>query len=171
MTIRYTRLDTPLGQMLARSEDGALVGLHFADEARAPAPASDWTHAPDDPLLGQLASQLRDYFAGRLRVFELPLRPVGTAFQLRVWSLLREIPHGVTTSYGAMARRLGSPGAMRAVGAANSRNPLAIVIPCHRAIGADGSLTGYAGGLQRKRALLDIEGALAGKGGATRALF
>jgi methylated-DNA-[protein]-cysteine S-methyltransferase len=171
MTIRYAHLDTPLGRMLARSEDGALIGLHFADEARAPAPLADEVHAPDDPLFGQLAGQLREYFDRRRRMFELPLRPVGTVFQRRVWSVLQEIPYGVTTSYGDMARRLGAPGAMRAVGAANGRNPLAILIPCHRAIGADGSLTGYAGGLPRKRALLAIEGAPGGEGGTTRALF
>jgi methylated-DNA-[protein]-cysteine S-methyltransferase len=171
MTIRHAQLDTPLGPMLARADGGALIGLHFADEARVPAPAPDWMHAPDDPLFGRLAEQLREYFSGGLRVFELPLRPVGTVFQLRVWSVLQEIPYGVTTSYGGMARRLGSPGAMRAVGAANSRNPLAILIPCHRAIGADGSLTGYAGGVARKRALLEIEGALTAGGGTTLALL
>jgi len=169
--IFFAYLDTPLGRMLARSDDAALVGLHFQDEARCPTVGADWMQAPGGPLFRRLGEQLDDYFAGRLRVFDLPLRPVGTQFQLRVWSVLRQIPRGATTSYGAMAQQLGSPGAMRAVGAANSRNPLAIVIPCHRAIGADGSLTGYAGGLHRKRKLLEMEGALAGQGGAARQLF
>lgn len=169
--IRFAYFDTPLGEMLARSDDDVLVGLHFQDEARCPAVVNDWAHAPQDPLFRRLGEQLHDYFARRLLVFDLPLRPVGTAFQLRVWSVLREIPHGATTSYGAMAQRLGSPGAMRAVGSANSCNPLAILIPCHRAIGADGSLRGYAGGVHRKRALLEVERALAGRGGATRPLF
>jgi methylated-DNA-[protein]-cysteine S-methyltransferase len=169
--IRFAYLDTPLGEMLAQSGDDALVGLHFQDEARCPAVGANWMRAPGDPLFRRLGEQLHDYFAGRVRVFDLPLRPVGTRFQLRVWSVLQEIPHGATTSYGAMAQRLGSPGAMRAVGAANSRNPLAILIPCHRAIGTDGSLRGYAGGLHRKRALLEMEGALAGQGGAVRPLF
>ena len=169
--IRFAHLVTPLGRMLARSDNDALVGLHFQDEARCPAVGPNWMRAPEDPLFRRLGEQLHDYFAGRVRVFDLPLRPVGTEFQLRVWSVLQQIPHGAITSYGAMAQQLGSPGAMRAVGAANSRNPLAIVIPCHRAIGADGFLTGYAGGLHRKRALLEMEGALAGRGGATRPLF
>jgi methylated-DNA-[protein]-cysteine S-methyltransferase len=164
-------LITRFGEMLAQSGDDALVGLHFQDEARCPAVGANWMRAPGDPLFRRLGEQLHDYFAGRVRVFDLPLRPVGTRFQLRVWSVLQEIPHGATTSYGAMAQRLGSPGAMRAVGAANSRNPLAILIPCHRAIGTDGSLRGYAGGLHRKRALLEMEGALAGQGGAVRPLF
>jgi methylated-DNA-[protein]-cysteine S-methyltransferase len=163
--IRFAHLVTPLGRMLARSDNDALVGLHFQDEARCPAVGPNWMRAPEDPLFRRLGEQLHDYFAGRVRVFDLPLRPVGTEFQLRVWSVLQQIPHGATTSYGAMAQQLGSPGA------ANSRNPLAIVIPCHRAIGADGFLTGYAGGLHRKRALLEMEGALAGRGGATRPLF
>jgi methylated-DNA-[protein]-cysteine S-methyltransferase len=112
----------------------------------------------DDPLLAEAARQLTAYFARDLKEFELPLRPDGTPFQLRVWEQLRAIPYGETTSYGEIARRLDmNPGASRAVGAANGRNPIGIVIPCHRVVGAGGLLSGYAGGVERKQALLDLE--------------
>lgn len=114
------------------------------------------------PLLTKARTQLAEYFAGRRRRFDLPLRPAGTAFQRRVWDALLEIPWGETTTYGAIATRLGLPvGAARAVGAANGANPIPVVIPCHRVIGADGTLTGYAGGLRRKATLLTLEGAAA----------
>ena len=110
-------------------------------------------------VLALLATQLAQYFAGNRRTFEIPLDPVGTAFQLRAWQALRDIPYGQTRSYAEQARAIGKPTAVRAVGAANGRNPLPIVVPCHRVIGADGALTGFAGGLHRKRALLELEGA------------
>lgn len=111
-----------------------------------------------DAVVARACCQLREYFAGERHEFDLPLAPAGTDFQRRVWAVLREIPYGHTTSYGQVAARLGmAPGASRAVGAANGANPIAIVVPCHRVVGADGTLTGYAGGLERKRTLLDLE--------------
>lgn len=142
-------LDTPLGPLHACFQGGALVRLDF----RPPSEPS-----PADPLAeARLRRELDAYFAGALARFTVPLRPEGTAFQHRVWRALAEIELGATSSYGALARRLGRPSASRAVGAANGRNPIAIVVPCHRVIGADGTLTGYAGGLERKRWLLAHE--------------
>ncbi len=112
---------------------------------------------PENPVLGQTARQLDSYFAGELRYFDLPLRPEGTPFQLRVWEELRRIPYGETRSYREVARAIGSPEAVRAVGAANGQNPIPIVVPCHRVIGANGKLTGFGGGLDVKRLLLDLE--------------
>jgi methylated-DNA-[protein]-cysteine S-methyltransferase len=102
-------------------------------------------------------TQLREYFEGRRRSFDVPLEPTGSSFELAVWTALREIPYGETVSYGELAARIGRPEAARAVGVANARNPIAVIVPCHRVIGADGSLTGYGGGLERKRLLLDLE--------------
>ncbi len=120
-------------------------------------PAAGWRHDPGAFARGR--EQLRAYFARELRVFDLPLRLEGTPFQREVWEALRRIPYGTTTSYGALAASLGRPRAVRAVGAANGQNPIAIIVPCHRVIGADGGLTGFGGGLPRKRALLELEGA------------
>lgn len=160
--MHYHMIPTPLGTLLATADGSHLTGLHFTGEAHAPRLAPDWVLDPDLPVLRAAQAQLGEYFAGSRRIFDLPLRPRGTPYQRRVWELLREIPYGTTTTYGAMAVRLGTPGAARAVGAANGRNPLSIVVPCHRAIGAKGALTGYAGGLHRKAALLALEGALPG---------
>jgi methylated-DNA-[protein]-cysteine S-methyltransferase len=157
-----------VGALLAVAAEGSLVGLYFVGAAHAPRPAADW-HRVDQPAAGGDGSldhavlyaarqQLGEYFEDGRRQFVLPLRPVGTPFQSRVWQTLQDIPYGGTTSYGAMAARLGQPGAARAVGAANARNPISIVIPCHRAISGDGRLTGYAGGVERKAALLALEG-------------
>jgi methylated-DNA-[protein]-cysteine S-methyltransferase len=110
-----------------------------------------------DPLLVEAATQLHAYFAGELRRFDLPLSPGGTGFQRRVWAAVAEVPYGSTTSYSALAAEIGNPRACRAVGAANGRNPLPVIVPCHRVLGAAGALTGYGGGLERKRALLDLE--------------
>lgn len=156
------RIQTPLGDMIALAEQGSLCGLHFAGEQHAPERAGECCDAPDLPLFSALRSQLDAYFAGQLRVFDLPLAPRGTAFQMAVWALLCSIPAGTTTTYGALARQLagqreGRPPAAQAVGGAVGRNPIAIIIPCHRVIGSDGSLTGYAGGLDRKAALLALE--------------
>ncbi len=154
----HTVMDTPLGELLiARGEHG-LSGLWFEGQKYHPgallAPRRD-----NDALLTDTVAALRDYFAGRgLRA--LPVAPSGTAFQQAVWRALLAIPAGATLSYGALARQLGRPAAVRAVGAAVGRNPLSVVIPCHRVVGTDGSLTGYAGGLPRKRALLTLEQAL-----------
>jgi len=155
-------IQTPLGEMIALAEQGSLCGLHFVGEKHAPEAAGAWREDPDNPLFCALRGQLGAYFAGQLRVFDLPLAPRGTAFQLAVWSLLRSIPAGTTTSYGVLAGQLagqreGRLPAAQAVGGAVGRNPIAIIIPCHRVIGSDGSLTGYAGGLDRKAALLALE--------------
>ena len=156
----YTHLETPLGPLLAVADGAALLSLEFGTGRRAPQPAPGWTAWPTSPLLRDTARQLREYFAGRRRGFDLPLRPQGTAFQLDAWEALRLIPYGETRSYGEQAIAVGRARAARAVGAANARNPIVIVIPCHRVIGGDGSLTGFAAGLSRKQELLRLEGAL-----------
>jgi methylated-DNA-[protein]-cysteine S-methyltransferase len=115
----------------------------------------------DTPPLDEARRQLEAYFAGELREFDLPLAPEGSEFQLRVWEQLRAIPYGETISYGELARRVGDPAAARAVGLANGRNPLPVIVPCHRVIGADGALTGFGGGLERKRRLLELEAGVA----------
>ena len=151
--MRYSTLTTPIGElMLTADDDGALTGVYLPN--RLPDPAG-WER--DDELLADARRQLTEYFAGERTTFDLPLRPAGAPFQLRVWEALLRIPYGETASYGELARELGHPTAARAVGAANGRNPIAIVVPCHRVIGSNGSLTGYAGGLECKRALLDLE--------------
>lgn len=157
-----TTLATPLGPMRAVFDGPALVELAFVD-AHAMAPATVSAQVPAQvpaPVARQLAAlrgALDAYFSGREIAFDVPLAPAGTPFQRDVWTALREIPFGATASYAEIARRIGRPRAVRAVGAANARNPIAILVPCHRVIGADGSLTGYAGGLERKRALLALE--------------
>lgn len=151
--MRFSSLPTPIGPLLLTADDdGALTAVHLP--GRHPA-TTGWTR--DDDLLAPARDQLAEYFARERTAFDLPLRPRGAPFQLRVWEALRRIPYADTTSYGHLARELGHPGAARAVGAANGRNPLAIVVPCHRVVGSTGGLTGYAGGLERKRALLDLE--------------
>ncbi len=143
--------ETPVGPLHLTASGGALTGLRFG------AGPADGEYDPDEPVLRTAAAQLREYFARERTAFDLPLAPAGTAWQLAVWEQLRLIPYGTTVSYGDIARRLGSPAASRAVGLANGRNPIAIVVPCHRVIGADGSLVGFGGGLDRKRALLAHE--------------
>lgn len=146
---------SPVGRLELVEESGALVAVHFD----APADGSARHDRGGSPVLAQAHHQLTEYFAGQRREFDLPLRPAGTEFQRRVWAVLATVPWGTTTTYGAIAARLGlPPGASRAVGAANGANPIAIVLPCHRVIGSDGRLTGYAGGLERKAALLRLEG-------------
>ncbi len=141
-------MDTPIGTLwLSRDEDG-LSRVEFEGRAGA---------RPDDPLLAEAEAQLHDYFAGERQRFELPLSPRGTDFQRRVWAAVGAIPYGETTTYSALAAAVGRPSAWRAVGAANGRNPLPVIVPCHRVLGAAGALTGYGGGLERKRALLDLE--------------
>jgi methylated-DNA-[protein]-cysteine S-methyltransferase len=148
-----TLYDSPVGPLTLVSDGAALVALEF-DNVNRPV-----LQAPrgEDEVLAAARRQLDAYFAGRLRSFDLPLAPKGTAFQQRVWKALTRIPYGATRSYGALASAIGAPGASRAVGLANGRNPIAIVIPCHRVIGADGSLTGFGGGVERKRFLLELE--------------
>lgn len=143
---------SPVGPLTLVSDGECLVGLHFEGWN----PPADAFHK-SDAVLASTARQLDIYFTGRLRAFDLPLAPAGTPFQQRVWSALRDIPFGETRSYGQLAQTIGKPSAMRAVGAANGRNPIAIVVPCHRVIGADGSLTGFGGGIDRKKFLLSLE--------------
>jgi len=145
-------MDTPIGELTLLGEAGALVGVWMGPKE----PEPGWVR--DDAELAEPVRQLEEYFAGERTDFDLDLQPRGTEFQQRVWNLLREIPYGETTTYGALALRLGNPKSVRAVGLANGRNPLPIVVPCHRVIGADGSLVGFGGGLDRKRALLSLEG-------------
>ena len=151
-------VDSPIGELyLAAGEDG-LTDLAFVDRLKSP-PSARQGGGRAHRILDDTERQLREYFAGDRHDFDLPLAPSGTAFQRAVWEALVEIPFGATTSYGELARRAGSPRAIRAVGAANGANPIAVIVPCHRVIGADGSLTGYGGGLERKRRLLALEGA------------
>jgi methylated-DNA-[protein]-cysteine S-methyltransferase len=138
-----------LGPIRLRAVDGALTELRFAPGGA--------TEPPCDPVLTAACAQLDAYFAGERTTFDLPLAPAGTAFDARVWEAVAAIPHGTTATYGDLAAQLGAPGAARAVGAANGRNPIAIVIPCHRVVGARGALTGYAYGVERKAALLALE--------------
>lgn len=152
-------VDSPIGELTLVADDGALVGLYLAEHRRRPATAT-WgspVDRGDDPVLDAAATQLGEYFDGTRRVFDLPLRAAGNPFEQAVWALLGTIPYGETRSYVALARSLGGPGLARAVGAANGRNPLSVVVACHRVVGADGRLVGYAGGLARKRFLLDLE--------------
>ena len=151
-------LPSPIGPLTLVAEDGKLTGLYMDTQAHRPdAGMLGGTGDPRDEPFASAARQLRDYFAGRLTAFDLPLAPAGTQFQRRVWAALQAIPYGQTWSYGQLAREVGNASASRAVGLANGRNPIAVVIPCHRVIGSDGSLTGYGGGLDRKRYLLGLE--------------
>lgn len=148
-------VDTPIGGLTLVGDGQALSGLYFPDHVRHPGAQ---TFGPrDDEAFAQARSQLSEYFAGERTAFDLPLAPRGNDFQRRVWQLLTTIPYGQTRSYGQLAAGLGDPALARAVGAANGRNPISIVVPCHRVVGHDGSLTGYAGGLDRKAFLLDLE--------------
>ena len=152
--------DSPVGELVLVADDDALVAVLWPDDdpARVRGIADAARVAADGhPVLRATAEQLDEYFDGRRTTFDLPLRPAGTPFQQAVWRALVDVPYGETTSYGELARRIGRPGAVRAVGLANGRNPISIVVPCHRIIGSDGSLTGYGGGLERKRYLLDLE--------------
>jgi methylated-DNA-[protein]-cysteine S-methyltransferase len=159
----WSLLDSPVGQLLLTSDGVALTAVFFdrhrsGDDHRPLAARRPDSRDDGHPVLGRTRRQLTEYFAGERRDFDLPLAPQGTPFQRRVWSALLDIPYGETASYGEVARRLALlPGASRAVGLANGSNPISIIIPCHRVIGADGSLTGYGGGLDRKRYLLDLE--------------
>jgi len=155
MVVSYSTLKTPIGELLLVAEDGELREIRFERDPRPFEPESGWRRG--GRLLARAARQLDEYFAGRRRAFVLPLGPSGTPFQRKVWRELERIPFGRTISYGTLARRVGNPQASRAVGAANGRNPLPIVIPCHRVIASDGRLTGFGGGLDVKRFLLEHE--------------
>ena len=151
-------MDSPVGPLEVVSDGESITHVLFVDDDGPLLPNALASRGPTDPILGEAQRQLCAYFAGELEEFDLPLAPIGTDFQRRVWHELEQIGYGETASYGDVAARLGLPtGASRAVGTANGSNPIAIVVPCHRVIGADGTLTGYAGGLHRKRYLLDLE--------------
>jgi methylated-DNA-[protein]-cysteine S-methyltransferase len=152
---------SPMGPLRITAHGGAVTAVLTADGASVPGEADDGPEA--DGVLRAARDELRAYFAGELQSFTVPVAPEGTAFQRRVWEELRRIPYGEAISYGELARRVGRPGAARAVGAANSRNPVSVIVPCHRVIGGDGRLVGYAGGLDRKRWLLDHEARSAGR--------
>ncbi|MGQ4659974.1 methylated-DNA--[protein]-cysteine S-methyltransferase [Lysobacter sp. F6437] len=163
MTI-FTTIDSPVGPLLLAADDNGVRAIEFQPSRHAVKREPDW-HEVDwadctHPLLLRLHQQLDEYFAGTRRTFDLPLAPRGTAFQCEVWRTLASIPYGETVSYAQLATQIGKPSATRAVGAANGRNPLPIVLPCHRVIGANGSLTGFGGGLPTKQFLLQLEGAL-----------
>lgn len=158
MTVFFTHLETPLCTLRLTSDGEALTGIYLLpDHRHAPEITSEWQESPTLPIFQDAATQLTEYFAGHRTEFSLPLAAQGTDFQKRVWAELLQIPYGQTISYGELARRIGNPSASRAVGLANGKNPLSIVIPCHRVIGASGKLTGYGGGLPRKEALLALE--------------
>ncbi|MFI7499986.1 methylated-DNA--[protein]-cysteine S-methyltransferase [Streptomyces sp. NPDC049687] len=148
-------IDSPYGPLTLVADDGVLCGLYMTEQRHRP-PQEDFGPR-DDTLFGEPEEQLEAYFAGELKEFTLPLRLHGTPFQRSVWDLLRKIPYGETRTYGELAEALGNPAASRAVGLANGRNPVGIIVPCHRVVGADGGLTGYGGGLDRKQRLLDFE--------------
>ena len=161
----HTVIDSPVGPLTLVAEDGAIVGLYMNLQRHRPKDRElgepDPTGRPAEPFR-TAADQLDAYFAGTLTHFTLPLAPQGTEFQQRVWAALLEIPYGQTESYGELAERIGSSGAARAVGLANGKNPIGIVIPCHRVVGSTGNLTGYGGGLERKKQLLDLELSVSG---------
>jgi methylated-DNA-[protein]-cysteine S-methyltransferase len=154
---RYTFVASPIDDLLVAAEGDAIIRLHMAPHTGRYGPQPQWERADDDPTLAEARRQLDEYFAAERTEFDLTLAPAGTAFQTQVWAGLVAIPYGRTVSYGELARRIGNPTASRAVGLANGRNPIAVMVPCHRVIGADGSLTGFGGGLDRKRALLALE--------------
>jgi methylated-DNA-[protein]-cysteine S-methyltransferase len=152
---RYTTLDSPIGPLLLAGSAEGLGRLSFADGSRAFEPDPAWMHEPGAFCVER--EQLHAYFAGELTAFDVDLAPHATPFQRAVLEVLATVPHGETRSYGEVARLIGRPGASRAVGAANGANPIPVILPCHRVVGADGSLTGFGGGLPRKRFLLDLE--------------
>ena len=153
-TVRFSTMDSPIGPLTLAGTGSVLTHLRMAGQTHEP-DRSDWVR--DDGAFADVAAQLEAYFAGSLTEFDVEVKLIGTEFQQRVWAALQRIPYGETRSYGQIAEQIGSPGASRAVGLANGRNPIGIIVPCHRVIGAGGSMTGYAGGLDRKRLLVDLE--------------
>lgn len=154
-SLLYATIESPLGQLLLLGDGQALRGLYMQEGRRPVTVSPGWKRDPD--AFAVVATQLAEYFAGRRSGFDLRLELVGTPFQLRVWRALEGVGYGETLSYGELARRIGHPSAARAVGAANGANPISVVVPCHRLIGARGGLTGYAGGIENKRMLLELE--------------
>jgi methylated-DNA-[protein]-cysteine S-methyltransferase len=166
MSTTFARFPSPIGELVLTASDAALKGVFFplprnrVTPEQQPEWVEDDGRGPAGALLARVRGQLTEYFDGSRTSFDLPLDAAGSPFERRVWDLLCTIPYGATTSYGALARRLGDPQATRAVGAANGKNPIPIIVPCHRVVGARGELTGFGGGLDRKRWLLEHEGAL-----------
>jgi methylated-DNA-[protein]-cysteine S-methyltransferase len=159
---RFKRFESPLGPVLATANEHGITGIYFVGQRYEIDIQRDWREEGDDPVLTECARQLGEYFEGKRREFDLPLAAAGSDFQKSVWREIARIPFGETISYAELARRAGAAGSARAAGAATGHNPLSVVVPCHRVVGSDGSLTGYAGGLERKTRLLEIEGALTG---------
>ena len=161
MAEAHRTIASPVGDLVLTVTETGLTGVYFPTSRHlaVSSPSPEGGGRTND-LLNRVEAQLKEYFAGKRTTFDLPLEPSGTDFQLNVWELLRRIPYGVTTSYGELARRLGDPKASRAVGAANGANPIPIIVPCHRVVGSKGELTGFGGGIERKRWLLEHEGAL-----------
>jgi methylated-DNA-[protein]-cysteine S-methyltransferase len=151
----HTVVDSPVGPLTLVDEEGTLAGLYLHEQRHLPVARAFGPR--DDAVLGEAREQLAAYFARELKEFDLPLATAGTPFQQQVWSALRAVPYGTTCTYGELAVAVGRPTAVRAVGAANGRNPICLVVPCHRVVGAGGALTGYAGGLERKSYLLALE--------------
>lgn len=162
MTTWFRQIESPVGPLVVAASDAGLHLVEFHAPRHTAPRRGDW-RSGEHPVLDAAASQLAEYFAGARQQFDLPLAPTGTAFQQQVWHTLATIPYGRTISYAELARRIERPGASRAVGAANGRNPLPIVLPCHRVIGASGALTGFGGGLPVKRFLLDLEASTVGE--------
>lgn len=155
MSSTYTYIDSPVGDLLVRGDGNSVTGLYLPDHKGGVSPEPSWSR--DDKAFAHVREQLAEYFAGERQTFEVPLQLEGTEFQKRVWEELVRIPFGKTITYAELARRVGQPTASRAVGSANGRNPVSIIVPCHRVIGADGKLTGYAGGVDKKLWLLEWE--------------
>ena len=158
MRVYFTWIvESPVGEVLLTGNGRSLTGLYLKGQKHFPTQTNDWQESADVLPFRQVKQQLVEYFYNRRRSFDLPLAAKGTHFQQTVWQLLPEIPYGETVSYGSLAQKLGKPGSSRAVGAANGRNPISIIVPCHRVIAANGKLTGYAGGIERKQWLLAHE--------------
>ena len=153
--MRYTYMESPVGRLLLAGDEAGLHRIGFPQGKNTPEPKPDWRN--EAKCLDGVSRQLEAYFAGELREFDLPLKMDGTPFQIKVWRALQDIPYGETISYGELARRIGNPKGSRAVGLANGRNPIPIVVPCHRVIGSNGKLVGFGGGLTTKEALLGLE--------------
>lgn len=159
MTVFFRHIDSPIGRLLIAADDDGIRAVEFPENRHPVKREGEWREG-DHPLLDEAARQLGEYFAGERRGFDLPLAPRGTEFQRKVWLALRGIPFGQTWSYAQLAKSIDNMQAMRAVGAANGRNPIPIIVPCHRVIGANGTLIGFGGGLPTKEFLLRLEGAL-----------
>ena len=159
--ISYAWMPSPLGDVLLVARNDALCGVYFHDQKYFPSVDSAWTEEPRAPVLSAARRQLDEYFAGSRACFDVPLGPKGTPFQLKIWNAIAEVPCGETQTYADLAARIGHRASARAAGAATGRNPLSIIVPCHRILGSDGSLTGYAGGLDRKQRLLALERSVA----------